>query len=121
MHYSTYDPSHLKKHSYTHTSEKPLKCGNCDYSTTTARLLNRHSYKHTKPYQCGSCNYSTFEAHRLKRHRCTGVKTYQKHVEKHFVEEGELICKENITEIEEVIEIGEVIQKSVFIEIGEIL
>ena len=70
--YSTSKASRFKKHKMIHI-EKPFRCGSCDFSSTFAGNLKRHSYTHTgeKPYKCGSCDYSCTQAVTLKRHSYT--------------------------------------------------
>ena len=62
----------MKRHVQAkHTSEKPFKCNECDYSSTTASNLKTHvQAKHAfeKPFKCNECDYSATTASNLKTH-----------------------------------------------------
>ncbi|KAM7536512.1 hypothetical protein Aperf_G00000085834 [Anoplocephala perfoliata] len=88
-------PSLLKRHSYTHTKEKPWKCKYCNKGFNTKSLVTTHERIHTgeKPFRCEFCGKrfnagSNFSFHRdihlkKRRHQCEVCK-------KRFVTPGDL-------------------------------
>ena len=63
---------HYKRHTSTHSSEKPIACTLCDYRCKREDLLNNHMKKHMggieKPYICDQCEYRTFSNSTLMQH-----------------------------------------------------
>eukprot|EP00826_Nyctotherus_ovalis_P064791 TRINITY_DN9511_c0_g1_i8.p1 TRINITY_DN9511_c0_g1~~TRINITY_DN9511_c0_g1_i8.p1 ORF type:complete len:232 (+),score=35.05 TRINITY_DN9511_c0_g1_i8:76-771(+) len=64
-----------KRHTLTHTKEKPYTCSECDKKFSLLQHLKEHSYRHTreKPYVCGikECTQSFRHASELSLHRRT--------------------------------------------------
>lgn len=66
--------SHLKRHKFTHSEEKPFVCKECNKGFTRADHLRLHKFNHStvKPYICPDCNRGFIQAERLKRHQERG-------------------------------------------------
>lgn len=64
-----------KRHSLTHTKEKPHTCEECGKKFSLMQHLKEHSYRHSKqkPYVCGvrGCSQSFRHASELSLHRRT--------------------------------------------------
>ncbi|XP_035713713.1 zinc finger protein 708-like [Folsomia candida] len=65
--------SHLGRHSYTHTNEKPFKCATCGRSFTGRRTMQRHKTTHLekasrKSFKCNLCRKTFNWKQNLKYH-----------------------------------------------------
>ncbi|XP_012666931.1 putative histone-lysine N-methyltransferase PRDM6 [Otolemur garnettii] len=64
-------PSELRNHVVTHSSDRPFKCGYCGRAFAGATTLNNHIRTHTgeKPFKCERCERSFTQATQLSRHQ----------------------------------------------------
>uniref|UniRef100_A0A3B5MMP3 Putative histone-lysine N-methyltransferase PRDM6 n=1 Tax=Xiphophorus couchianus TaxID=32473 RepID=A0A3B5MMP3_9TELE len=64
-------PSELRNHVVTHSSDRPFKCGYCGRAFAGATTLNNHIRTHTgeKPFKCERCDRSFTQATQLSRHQ----------------------------------------------------
>ncbi|KAK9522016.1 hypothetical protein VZT92_018512 [Zoarces viviparus] len=64
-------PSDLRNHVVTHSSDRPFKCGYCGRAFAGATTLNNHIARTPweKPFKCERCDRSFTQATQLSRHQ----------------------------------------------------
>jgi len=70
-----------------HSGEKPFKCDHCDYAAANSSHLKVHKRTHSgeKPFKCDQCDYASYQKQRLKEHLLTKKHMKRTH-ETHSVE-----------------------------------
>ncbi|XP_037550660.1 zinc finger protein 408 [Nematolebias whitei] len=75
-----YQISHLKKHQFSHTDEKPFTCQDCGKNYTSAESFRAHQMSHRgeRPFSCPHCEKTYGLKRDLKEHLVlhTGEKPY---------------------------------------------
>ncbi|XP_035010956.2 zinc finger protein 408 isoform X2 [Hippoglossus stenolepis] len=75
-----YQLSHLKKHQFSHTEEKPFSCQECGRNYTSAESFRAHQMSHRgeRPFSCPHCDKTYGLKRDLKEHMVlhTGEKPY---------------------------------------------
>jgi hypothetical protein len=93
----------------THTGERPFKCTECDYSSSTSGSLVKHMRTHSgeRPFKCTECDYSSSTSgnlvkhmeciHDVGAHRCDYCLGNRNSLNQHYDEAGETdvsICRD---------------------------
>ncbi|CEP64668.1 Pzf1p LALA0_S13e00254g [Lachancea lanzarotensis] len=62
--------SHLERHLFSHSEEKPYHCSVCNKGVTTKQQLRRHEITHTKSFKCpyDNCDESFHKHPQLRSH-----------------------------------------------------
>ena len=69
--YSSTTSSDIKQHKTKNHGQKSYTCIQCNYSSIRAGRLRDHAMTHTgeKPHKCDQCNYSAIASNEVKKHK----------------------------------------------------